>query len=70
MPSLPYLDKHGDLVVPFDVPAKYRWWEVDYRDENGTLRLGDNQYPEIQQKYHDVFALCWSVAQFGEDEAG
>src|SRR5262249_9225752 len=25
--ALPYLDAHGDLVIPMDCPKKYRWWQ-------------------------------------------
>src|SRR5262245_55253931 len=24
---LPYLDAHGELIIPMDCPKKYRWWQ-------------------------------------------
>jgi hypothetical protein len=46
--GIPYID-NGTLVIPFDAPAKYRWWQGGQTIAETLEELGASE--EIKQKY-------------------
>lgn len=50
--SPPYINTQDELVVPFNAPLKYRWWQGGQGCVNTLKELGASQ--EIIDKYKKI----------------
>lgn len=47
--ALPYLDEQNSLIIPFNAPEKYRWWQGGQSIEESLKELGASE--ETIKKY-------------------
>ena len=52
----PYIKKNGELVIPFDCDAKYKWWAGGQSVRETLTEL--NASPEVLCKYIDTVKDC------------
>jgi hypothetical protein len=48
----PYISEHGELIIPFSAPKKYRWWQGGQTVRETLKEIGATD--EIKRRYvHD-----------------